>query len=72
MNAERTRLTVELDSRAEPIQGQVHDPGGRAHDFSGYMGLIEVFERLRPTTDGRMGEPGPGPESGVTQAATNG
>jgi hypothetical protein len=44
----RTRLTVELDSRAEPIMGKVLEDGGRAHEFSGYMGLIETFERLRP------------------------
>ena len=48
MNAERTCLTVELDSRVEPIQGQILDTRGAAHEFSGYMGLIEALERLRP------------------------
>lgn len=47
MDAERTRLTVDLDSRAEPIHGQILDSGGGAHEFSGYMGLIEALERLR-------------------------
>lgn len=48
MKPERTRLTVELESEAEPIKGQISEPGGRAHEFSGYMGLIEALERLRP------------------------
>jgi hypothetical protein len=65
-------LTVELDARAEPIQGRILDPGGSAHEFSGYMGLIEVFERLRPPVDRRTGELGSDPESGMAQATTHG
>jgi hypothetical protein len=53
MTPKRTRLTVELESEAEPITGQVLEAGGRAHDFSGYMGLIETFERLRPPVEPR-------------------
>jgi hypothetical protein len=49
-------LSVELDPEAEPITGQIAEPGGRAHEFSGYMGLIETLERLRPQV-----EPGPAP-----------
>lgn len=48
---ERTRLTVEIEPRTEPISGQILDAGGRAHEFSGYMGLIEAFERLRPSLE---------------------
>jgi hypothetical protein len=43
----RTRLTVELESQSEPIRGRISEPGGRAREFSGYMGLIEALERLR-------------------------
>jgi len=51
MDPERTRLTVELESRTEPIHGQILDPDGQAHEFSGYMGLIETLERLRPQVE---------------------
>jgi hypothetical protein len=50
---ERTRLTVELDSEAEPIRGQISQPDGRAQEFSGYMGLIEALERLRASSEQR-------------------
>jgi hypothetical protein len=51
MKRKRTRLTVELESETEPIRGQISEPGGRSHEFSGYMGLIETFERLRPPVE---------------------
>jgi hypothetical protein len=53
VDPERTRLTVELDSHAEPISGQISKPGGRAQKFSGYMGLIQALERLRAPGEAR-------------------
>jgi hypothetical protein len=47
VSGERTRLTVELESDSEPIAGQIEESGGAAHEFKGYMGLIEALERVR-------------------------
>jgi hypothetical protein len=47
VSGERTRLTVELESDSEPIAGRIEESGGRAHEFAGYMSLIEALERLR-------------------------
>jgi hypothetical protein len=66
MDGERTRLTVELESDSEPIAGQIEESGGAAHEFKGYMGLIEALERVRrsPTS---LPDP-PVPEEGLSHA----
>jgi hypothetical protein len=48
VKGERKRLTVDLDPETEPITGRIAEPNGKPHEFSGYMGLIEALERLRP------------------------
>ena len=47
MEGERKLLTVELESNSEPIAGRISEPDGRAHEFAGYMSLIEALEQLR-------------------------
>jgi hypothetical protein len=47
MDGDGTLLRVELESDSEPIAGRIREPGGRAHEFAGYMSLIEALERLR-------------------------
>jgi hypothetical protein len=46
MDGDRTLLRVELESDSEPIAGRTRGPGGSAHEFAGYMSLIEALERL--------------------------
>jgi hypothetical protein len=43
-----TRLTLELDSQAEPISGRIQLEGGPVRDFSGWMGLLSALEELIP------------------------
>ena len=43
MDGDRTLLRVELESDSEPIAGRIREPGGRAHEFAGYMSLIEAL-----------------------------
>jgi hypothetical protein len=48
MDGDRTLLRVELESDSEPIAGRIREqPGGRVHEFAGYMSLIEALERVR-------------------------
>jgi hypothetical protein len=49
VDAKRKRLTVELESDTEPIAGEIAEPGGKAHAFTGYMDLISTLEQLRLT-----------------------
>jgi hypothetical protein len=55
MEGERTRFTVELDADSEPIAGQIEESGGTAHEFKGYMSLIEAVERLRRPAEAPSG-----------------
>jgi hypothetical protein len=57
VDAQRTRLTVELDSGSEPIAGRIEESGGAEHEFTGYMSLIETLERLRPAAARRRTPP---------------
>ena len=56
MDGDRTLLRVELESDSEPIAGRIREPGGRVHEFAGYMSLIGALERLRRP-------PGPSPST---------
>jgi len=53
MDGDRTLLRVELESDSEPIARRIREPGGRAHEFAGYMSLIEALERLRRPPESR-------------------
>jgi len=44
---------AQLGSDSEPIAGRIREPGGRAHEFAGYMSLIEPMERLRRPPESR-------------------
>ena len=41
-----TRLTLELESGADPIAGRIRDASGTAREFVGWLGLAEALERL--------------------------
>jgi hypothetical protein len=56
VEGERTRFTLELEADSEPIAGQIEESGGTAHEFRGYMSLIEAVERLRRLPGAPRGE----------------
>jgi hypothetical protein len=49
---ERLQLTLELDSRAEPITGRMRAQGGEARSFTGWLGLAAVLGSVLEVTGG--------------------
>jgi hypothetical protein len=41
------RIVVELDVESEPIRGTIAHGGQTAHEYLGWLGLIEAVEQLR-------------------------
>jgi len=60
-----TRLTLELDSRSEPISGRMRDETGTSRAFSGWLGLAAALGSILRTRGSAAGAgPGPKPAGG--------
>jgi hypothetical protein len=55
VNAERTRLDLDLDLAGEPIVGELTPRGGAPRSFIGYAGLIATVEAIRDLRGNRTG-----------------
>jgi hypothetical protein len=66
---ERLQLTLELDSRAEPITGRMRAQGGEARSFTGWLGLAAVLGSVLEG-DRRDAKANPDSDREVTGEAT--
>jgi hypothetical protein len=55
-NSRRVRITLYVDPRAEPIQGQLLLEGEPAQAFSGWIELTSVIEAARHQASGDQGQ----------------
>jgi hypothetical protein len=58
------RLTLELDSRAEPITGRIGDESGQTRNFAGWLGLAAALGSV-------LGSGQPAKEAGAEQPPTS-
>ena len=67
---ELLQLTLELDSRSEPITGRMRAQGGEARPFSGWLGLAAVLGSVLEG-DRQDAKATPHPDRGVTGEVTS-
>ena len=61
--AKTSRITVELETSADPIRGSIEDAGGKRKPFWGWLELIEAL-RLAADEPEPAGQPTPGAVAG--------
>jgi hypothetical protein len=64
-----SRITVEIETGADPIRGSIEHPGGRSEPFWGWLELLEELRRVAGDAPERAPPGQPGRASGPTRQA---